>query len=66
MNYQGKNISLSGNKNDIFLDCVEPFIKDNIEKKFFFIIDNKIIDKNKSLEDLNIKNGSIVTFCELK
>lgn len=66
INCQGKSYSLSGNKNDLFLDCIEPFIKDNIEQNYIFIVDNKIIDKNKSLEELNIKSGSVVKFCEMK
>ena len=66
INCQGKSYSLSGNKNDLFLDCIEPFIKDNIEQNYNFIVDNKIIDKNKSLEELNIKSGSVVKFCEMK
>jgi len=66
INYQGKSYSISGFKNDLLLDCVESVIKDNVEKNLFFIYCDKIIDKNKSLEELNIKNGSVVKFGELK
>lgn len=66
INYEGKNYSFSGFKDNTFLDCIKSFIEENEEKKFFFIFNENIIDKNKTLNELNIKNGNVIRVGEIK
>ena len=66
INFHEKNYSLSGFKNDKFSDCAKSFIDEIGEKNILFISNEKVIDTNKSLKDLNIKNGDNVAVGELK
>lgn len=60
INYQDKIYSLNGFKNDIFSDCIKSFIEEKEVKDCFFIYKGEIIDNNKTLFELNIKNGDIL------
>lgn len=48
------------------MDCIQSFIDETKGKSFLFIYNDNILDKNKSLEELNIKNGDEVKVGELK
>ena len=60
INYQDKNYSINAFKNDIFLDCIKSFNEENEGNDFLFIYNDKIVDKNKSLDELNIQNGDTI------
>ena len=66
INYEGKNFSFSGFQENTFIDCIKPFIKENGDKNFFFILNGKIIDEKKSLNELNIKNEDVIRIGEIK
>ena len=66
INYEGKNYSFSGFKENKFIDCIKSFIKENTNRNIFFIFNGKIIDKKKSLNELNIKNKDIIRIGEIK
>lgn len=67
INYLGENFTFKCSKDDIFSECIKSFIEKKGEKKnFLYIFNGNIIDKNKSLDNLEIKNGSVVRIGELK
>ena len=60
INYQDKNYSLIGFKKDKFSECIKSFIEEKDGNDFLFICKGEILDKNKTLEELNILNGDII------
>lgn len=60
ISYQDNNYSIIGFKNFKFSDCIKSFIKEKDGEDFIFIYKEEIIDKNKTLDELNIKNGDII------
>jgi hypothetical protein len=66
INYEGKNFSFSGFQENTFIDCIKSFIKENGDKNFFFILNGKIIDEKKSLNELNVKNEDVIRIGEIK
>ena len=66
INYQDKNYSINGFKNDKFLDCIKSFNEEKEGEDCLFIHKGEIIDKDKTLDELNIKNGDIIKVGELK
>lgn len=66
INFKDKNYSLSGFKFNIFSDCAKDLIDEIGEKNILFISNERVIDTNKSLKDLNIKNGDNIVVGELK
>lgn len=66
INYQNKKFPVSGWKNDIFLDCIKFFTEEKTGKNFLFIYNDNILDKNKTLLELKIKNGDEVKVGEFK
>lgn len=66
INYQNQKYSISGWKNDTFSECMQSFIEDKKGKSFLFIYKDNIIDKNKTIDELNIKNGDEIKVGEFK
>ena len=66
INFKDKNYSLSGFKFNIFSDCAKDLIDEIGEKNILFISNERVIDTNKSLKDINIKNGDNIVVGELK
>ena len=66
VNYLGENYPCSGSKESIFSDCIKSFIEENGDNKFIFIFNEKIINKNKSLNELKIENGNVVKIGQFK
>ena len=66
VNYLGKNYPCNGSKENIFSDCIKSFIEENGDNKFIFIFNEKIINKGKSLSELNIENGNVVKVGQFK
>ena len=64
INYEGVSHSFSGFKENTFIDCIKSFTEDNGEKNF--IINNKIIDINKTLNELCINNGDVIKVGEIE
>ena len=42
------------------MDCIKSFNEEYEGNDFLFIYNDKIVDKNKSLGELNIQNGDTV------
>ena len=61
-----KNYSFSGFEDNTFINCIKSFIKEKGEKNFFFILNGNIIDKNKTLNELKIKNEDVIRIGEIK
>ena len=66
INYEGKNYSFSGFEDNTFINCIKSFIEEKGEKNFFFIFNGNIIDKNKTLNELKIKNEDVIRIGEIK
>ena len=66
VNYLGKNYPCSGSMENKFSDCIKSFIEENGDNKFFFIFNEKIINKGKSLSEINIENGNVVKVGQFK
>ena len=66
INYRNEIFSFTGWKKDSFLDCIQSFVEEKKGNNFLFIHNNNIIDKNKTLDELNIKNGDEVKVGEFK
>lgn len=64
INYEGVSYSFSGFKENTFIDCIKSFTEDNGEKNF--IINNKIIDINKTLNELCVNNGDVIKVGEIE
>ena len=42
------------------MDCIKSFNEENEGNDFLFIYNDKIVDKNKSLDVLKIQNGDTI------
>jgi hypothetical protein len=60
LRYQNNKYTFNGKKTDLFVNCIKSFFEEFPNKTFTFILVESILQINKSLEELNIKNGSVI------